>query len=370
LRRRSSRGIALIVLTLLQVACSRPDSGANSGNGAVAAGEGAGAQEHVLESFNVGDNVYVRALAVDRASSTLWVATSAGVNEIDLRSRNVENVYTRENALANEYVFAVFKSSDGSMWLGTNGGGVSRYREGKWETLFPMHGLADYWVYSFGEQSDQTVWIGTWAGASHFDPHTQQITNYVKELVNEWVYGIGIDRNDRVWFGTEGGVSMYDGKGWHAWRHADGIGAANKDNLPFSTNTGLGTRTRHDLSVLTEGRPTYNPNYVFCVLISNRDQPWVGTWGGGVSHYDGRRWQNLTTEDGLAGSIVFSMTQDAKGVFWFGTNNGLSRYDGRHWRNYSIRDGLPGRSVYAVVAAPNGDIWVGTKGGVARLGHS
>ena len=95
----------------------------------------------------------------------------------------------------------------------------------------------------------------------------------------------------------------------------------------------------------------------------------MGTWGGGVSYFSDGRWHNLTTEDGLAGSIVYSIAQDDGGVLWFGTNNGLSRYDGRNWRNYSVKEGLPGRSIYALAVAPNGDIWAGAKGGVARLGR-
>ena len=76
------------------------------------------------------------------------------------------------------------------------------------------------------------------------DGRTGKFSTYVKELVNEWVYGIAVDAQDRVWFGTEGGVSMYDGRRWVSWTHKDGLGAPNSDNLPFSTNTGLGTRSR------------------------------------------------------------------------------------------------------------------------------
>ena len=41
---------------------------------------------NVIETFNVGDNVYVRALAVEQKTGALWVGTSKGVHEIDVNS--------------------------------------------------------------------------------------------------------------------------------------------------------------------------------------------------------------------------------------------------------------------------------------------
>ena len=191
----------------------------------------------------------------------------------------------------------------------------------------------------------------------------------MKELVNEWVYGISVDAADRVWFGTEGGVSMFDGKRWTSWTHQQGLGAPNDEKLPASTNTGLGTRSRHDLSVGADGPATYNPNYVFSILAAVDGSVWAGTWGGGVARWDGKTWTNFTVRQGLAGNIVYSMAQDKSGVLWFGTNRGLSRYDGHGFKNLGVAEGLLDQNVYAVAVAPDGDVWAGTRKGVARIGR-
>ena len=321
----------------------------------------------VLETFEVGPAVVVRSLAIEPARRSLWVGTSSGVLEVDLPTSKVRRTFTRKDALANEYVFAIRIDDRGDKWFGTNAGGVSRLRGEQWKTLFPMHGLADYWVYAFAQQG-RYLWIGTWAGASRLDLESLKFTNYVKELVNEWVYGLAVDARSRVWFGTEGGVSMLDGTNWRHWTHADGIGAPNRKNLSASQNTGLGTRSRHDLSTLVDGRESYNPNYVFAVHVAQDGAIWAGTWGGGVARFDGQRWHNLTSEEGLAGNIVYCIAQDAAGVLWFGTNRGLSRYDGRYWTNYSRETGLAGDDVYAVTVADSGDVWAGTLGAVTHFG--
>ena len=321
----------------------------------------------IIEKFNVGPSVYVRSLAVDSATNSLWVGTSLGVIEINLDNNNLVNTFTRDHGLANEYVFGIGIDRDGYKWFGTNAGGMSRYKDGDWKTYFPMHGLADYWIYSFANDHDGGLWIGTWAGANYLNRYTNEFKTYVKELINEWVYGISVDSKGTVWFGTEGGVSRFDGESWTSWSHKDGLGGENSDALPFSRNTGLGTRSRHDLGILASGKPTYNPNYVFSIFADHEDSIWAGTWGGGVTRYKNGEWTNLMEKDGLAGNIVYSITQDQDGSYWFGTNKGLSRYDGHSWNNWNIHNGLPGNDVYAIAIAPGGDIWVGTRGGVTRM---
>jgi len=324
------------------------------------------AQTPVIENFGVGADVYVRSLAVDRAARALWVGTSAGVHEIDLASMDVQRTLTRKDGLANEYIFAIGLDPRGGVWFGTNAGGASYLSDGALKTYFPMHGLADYWVYAF-DFTDEGAWIGTWDGASYYDNATGNFTNYRDELINIWVYGIDIDPRGRVWFGTEGGVSMYDGEAWRAWTHDDGLGAANVKGLPASDNTGLGTKSRHDLNILAGSQETYNPNYVFSTRVDNQGRGvWFGTWGGGLSLFDGEDgWTTWTVDDGLAGNVVYSLAQASDGTLWAGTNHGVSRYDGKTWTSYS--HGLAGQDVYAIALEDDRTIWLGTKGAATRL---
>ncbi|MFA7269584.1 MAG: two-component regulator propeller domain-containing protein [Sterolibacterium sp.] len=324
--------------------------------------------ERVLESFEVGKNVMVRALTVDPAVNALWVGTSAGVMEIDLKTRQPRNIYTRMHGLTNDTVLAAGVDSQGYKWFGTDAGGASRFKDGKWRTYLPMHGLADYRVSAFASDRDGNLWIGAWGGANKFDIKTGKFTTYAKELINKRVYAIAGDADGRVWFGTEGGISMYDGKRWKHWTHKDGIGAANLAGLPGSHNAGKGKHLRYDLTPQLSDKNSYHPNYIFSILAAPDKNVWAGTWGAGVSHYDGKSWSNLTTKDGLAGNIVYAIARDAKGVFWFGTDNGVSRYDGKSWKNIGRKDGLPDSHVYAVAVTPNGEVWAGTKKGATHIG--
>ncbi len=361
-RRAASRpgAVALSLVVLLQALLAAPGAWSQDS----AAGH---APLLRVENYQVGPEVYVRSLAIDEAQSTLWVGTSLGALEIDLESRDVRRSFTRDDGLANEYVFAIGLDPRGHVWFGTNAGGTSTYKDGKWRTYFPMHGLADYWVYAFAFDRQGRNWIGTWDGVSLFDPETESFTTYHDELINIWVYGVAIDAQERVWFGTEGGVSMFDGQKWRSWTHDDGLGAANAGNLPPSPNTGLGTKSREDLAVSVGGMESYNPNYVFAAHTDRQGRGiWFGTWGGGASLFDGENtWTSYTTADGLAGNIVYSIAQQEDGTLWFGTNRGVSRFDGKEW--ITLRHGLVGQHVYTIALAEDGSAWIGTKGAVARI---
>lgn len=333
--------------------------------GAVCAPASAG--DRKVEFYGLGEQSYVRSLAVDDKRQTLWVGASNGVLEIDLASMNPRNRFTRKDGLANEYVFAIGLAPDGAVWFGTNAGGASRLKDGSWRTYFPMHGLADYWVYAFAFDDRQRVWIGTWDGASLYDPKTETFTTFHDEIINYWVYGVDIDADGRVWLGTEGGVSMFDGTKWRSWTHADGLGAPNSTSAPVSSNTGLGTRSRHDLDIGKDGVASYNENYVFAVRVDRTGKGvWFGLWGGGAALLStSGGWTNYTSRDGLAGDIVYSLAQDRNGVMWFGTNKGVSSFDGTHWTTHDL--GRSPAHVYALATTGGGDVYAGVKGGVVRL---
>jgi ligand-binding sensor domain-containing protein len=64
------------------------------------------------------------------------------------------------------------------------------------------------------------------------------------------------------------------------------------------------------------------------------------------THYD--------ITEGLAGSIVYCITQDKDGFIWVGTETGVSRFDGTHFINFTTTDGLDAgqsfRSVESIAA--------------------
>jgi ligand-binding sensor domain-containing protein len=67
---------------------------------------------------------------------------------------------------------------------------------------------------------------------------------------------------------------------------------------------------------------------------------------------------NYTTREGLAGSMVYFVTQDRDGFMWFGTEHGLSRFDGTRFKNYTTADGLPDNDVLKVFVDSKNRVWI------------
>jgi ligand-binding sensor domain-containing protein len=177
-----------------------------------------------------------------------------------------------------------------------------------------------------------------------------------------------------IWLATEGGLSHFKDGQWTNWGHADGLGAPYelvKDEIEFKNDPANYSehhaRQKEEMA-LQDVDVAFNPNYIVALQADRRDgSVWAGTWGGGLSHFDGDTWTVYTTADGLPGNHVFMLHQDLEGVVWVGTNNGLGRITEDGFKRYTTTDGLFSNRVFAMATANDGSRWLGSFGGVARI---
>lgn len=108
---------------------------------------------------------------------------------------------------------------------------------------------------------------------------------------------------------------------------------------------------------------------VYCLLEDSHSFLWIGTEGGGLARFDGRKFETFTTGNGLPDNTIRSLFEDEDGNIWLGTNgHGLCRYDGNEFRTYTSEDGLSNDYIRCITQGTDGDIWVGTfGGGINRL---
>ena len=135
------------------------------------------------------------------------------------------------------------------------------------------------------------------------------------------------DRNGNIWFASWEGIIQYNG------------------------NSFINITSNVDLSRF------------FSVLEDRKGNFWFGSLGSGVYYYDGKSFQNFTTNEGLANNRVTYIYEDKKGDIWFGTEGGASCYDGKSFRNFTTREGLPHNDVNSIIEDKTGKFWFGTRGG-------
>ncbi len=72
-------------------------------------------------------------------------------------------------------------------------------------------------------------------------------------------------------------------------------------------------------------------------------------------------YYHYTSSEGLASSQVYEMMQDREGYMWFATANGVSRFDGHKFTNYSTKDGLNSNSIICLTEGNKGEIYFGNE---------
>ena len=329
--------------------------------------------------FRVG-NKNVKRIHADR--DAVWVGTSAGAIRYDTRTDEYK-LYDVKNGLLSNGIFYVGRLQ-GRVALGTYGGGLSLLDEARqtWDTYNIPEGLGDAFVYDVLQAKNGDVWVATWSGVNRirggklkdrakWDLYT--VENTAGGLPNDWVYGLAEGRNGDVWLATEGGLALYRGGTWQNWNHAKGLGAPYelvKHQIEFKTDpskVSLHHAKQKEEMGLTGVDVAYNPNYVVALAVDAAGVVWAGTWGAGLSRFDGRNWKRYTVDDGLPGNHVFMLHIDRNQQLWIGTNNGLARFNDGKFAVMTTKDGLFSDRVFSMATAADGTLWVGSYGGVARI---
>lgn len=331
-------------------------------------------------NFETGANVKTMAFEGD----LLWMGLPNGVINYDTRTRDKHVIYTPESTgggLVSKGIYIIRVDDKGNKWIGTYGGGLVKFDGKGWKRYTPADGLGDLWVYDIVfDKKDGRMWVATWKGVSVFDGKLFKNYTVADGLIDKWVYAITLDKSGIFWLGTEAGVNSYDGKEWKSYNHKDGLGAEvseedktipknqfdlsqDGDVKGYNSDSSAG---RHHASV-EKRNVGPNPNFVISIAVDNDNNKWFGTWGAGLSRFDGKTWKTYTKNDGLGGNFIHALAVESDGTLWAGTDGGASWFDGRSWKTYSKRDGLVDNNVFSIAFDAGGNKWFGTWTGLSRL---
>jgi len=332
---------------------------------------------------------------------SLAVSSESGVANVRFDSLSLEQ------GLSQATVQAIVQDREGFIWFGTQEG-LNRY-DGYDFTIFRRDpddpsSLANDWIWALHEGPDGKLWIGTnGGGLSRYDPETGGITNFRDESPDadkrraNQVRAIHVSRSGTVWLGTDGGLKSLDpesgaftrfsisegsveaegdrvraiyedGKG-RLWVSTDGNGL-----LRIDPESGDARRFLHDPKNLN----SLGSDRVRCVFEDHRGVLWIGLYDGGLDRLD-RRGELFThirhdTEDpaSLPHDRVRAILEDAGGDLWIATDGGLGRRNPEtgsfaRFRHSPIDStSLADDRVLSLIQDQGGVIWVGTYGGVSK----
>ncbi|NOZ47103.1 MAG: response regulator [Chlorobi bacterium] len=96
---------------------------------------------------------------------------------------------------------------------------------------------------------------------------------------------------------------------------------------------------------------------------------WLGTYGGGITIYNGAETKYLTTSDGLPSYSILSLLQASDSTMWIGTINGAVIYRENKIVAIDTSSSLKG-TVWSFVESPDETIWLGTDNGLWKYDKS
>jgi ligand-binding sensor domain-containing protein len=143
----------------------------------------------------------------------VWIGRQRG-GLTRLRETNdkwMATAYTRAEGLAQDSVYAVHESRDGTVWAGTLSAGVSRLSGGQFTNFTTADGLPSNTISSIAEGPDGTMWFGTPNGVSAHTHGRWQSYLATDGLPSSDVACLTVDSAGVVWVGTANGLAFVSG---------------------------------------------------------------------------------------------------------------------------------------------------------------
>ena len=169
-------------------------------------------------------------ILTDRQGDT-WTTSRAGVHHYSAGQRTS---FTTEQGLGNITVLCLHESTDGAIWAGTDGGGLSRIDSTSITTWGKADGLPNEVVWSIAEDGAGNLWIATLHGLCRFDGKSFLTLTTADGLPVDIINQVFAGRNGDLLIGTSTGLAIMSG-----WADSEGTVSPFNGALLGSTNEAL-----------------------------------------------------------------------------------------------------------------------------------
>jgi methyl-accepting chemotaxis protein/ligand-binding sensor domain-containing protein len=305
---------------------------------------------------------------VEDSQGRLWVGTGNGLNLFDPVSESFQvfqNNPDDPNSLPGNYISALAIDGVGNLWIALNENGLCKTSSTQ---LIPESftcyrhdpndpgSLAINMAFRLLVDNEGTLWVGTEnGGLDRYDPLTDSFIHHRNDpndpgsLTNDSIKSLFQDRTGDLWVGTfSGGVNITkkNGDAIRVFRSIPG----NTKSLTYNVVKRFDEDAHGYIWITTDGggfnrfdprtnefkrytveNSGLNRNATIGIDVGRDGYIWIATWAGGLNRFNPRTgsFKAYTTQNsGIDSNNLLSVVEDLDGYIWFGNQN-LSRFDPR-----------------------------------------
>lgn len=332
----------------------------------------------------------------------IWIGTLSGLVRYDgYRMQVFTGSSGSKTDLPDAYIRCLLTLPDGSLLIGTNAGGLSRFNPlNNTFHNYPVGrgGTGDRKVYALSPDGARGVWIATERGIDYLDLASNRITSVTLDAgMSPRSFGILQDREGNLWVGNNSGlfVRMKGEQHFKRPEHpsdASGIDVVLNDGIwslledregrlwAGSTQSGAVYRDESGHWHALPGFSGYQRDHSRRSTVRGfnemaGDVMWIATDGDGVLAFDiaANTLQPIAHDtampSSLPGDSVRGLKQDAAGNVWVATDLGVARYDPNARKTFALlpssndKRSLANTNVRGIFVDSHQRIWLGLGSG-------
>lgn len=256
--------------------------------------------------------------------NNIWLCTgNAGINK--LKRKAIRSYSETEN---------FYGGSSGSIINGTNGSFlISSYCKGVFEFKDPEFSKvpANGCVWTLLTDKEGTLWGGSYGGGvfKYRNTKLEKIYKMRDGLPSDEVFCLYQDREDKIWAGTSEGLCYYSDGRFVQVKEAptnsvNHIMQDKKNQLWFCSKNGLGVIRNGKVRIYTtdDGLPHNNVRYIY-EDPAEPDTYWIVTYGGGLARLKNGVFFAYNKEIDLVDKFASCILEDDHLKLWVSTNDGI-----------------------------------------------
>jgi ligand-binding sensor domain-containing protein/two-component sensor histidine kinase len=293
----------------------------------------------------------------------LWIGASGGLARFDGVSFAVFN-HENTAAFLDDSVYSLLVAKDGTLWAGTEGGGLVRYKDGRFRVFGAAEGLTNGFVRVIYEDRNGRLWVGTDAGLFRLQNESLVRVDGRDGAPEMNVNTICEDRAGRLLVGGWG-LRVLDGREVSYYTSNESLADNSIRTIRQTADGAIWIGAISGLRRLDRGLngdpfragKILSGVNVSALLESRGGELWIGAYGQGLMRYRAGRIVKFSAPSSLPHNNVLALFEDSEDNVWVGGQGGLLRLSPSAASVITTADGAP-QSINTIYPDPRGDLFV------------